>query len=241
MSHGRVLVAIPAHNEESTIGEVLKRTRRALPCVDLLVVNDGSTDGTQGVLSRENVVTARHLCNLGYGRTVQTAIEYARRFHYDALVNIDADGQHDPEQLPQILSTFMAGDWDVLIGSRFVKHGRYEGVPWGRRVGMMIFSALVSLITGERIYDTTSGMKIFRSSVFEPLADWHFVDFHAEAIVYLSLLDYKVGECPIEVAERAFGESMYALESHITYPLKTCILIVLGVFQAALSRKRTKQ
>jgi glycosyltransferase involved in cell wall biosynthesis len=209
--------------------------------VDLIVVNDGSTDGTQEVLDRENVVTARHLCNLGYGRTLQTAIEYARRLRYDALVKLDADGQHAPEELQQIIEAFMSGGWDLLIGSRFLEDKQYSGVPLGRRIGMSLFSFLVKLFTGQRVYDTTSGMKVFHRNVFEALTQWHFVDFHAETIVYLSRLGYRVGECPISVAERAHGESMYAPMSHITYPLKTCILIVLGGFQAAMSKRKSRQ
>jgi len=238
---GRILIVIPAYNEEQTIVDVLERARQALPGADLIVINDGSTDGTQEALCREDVPTATHICNLGYGRTLQTAIKYARRLRYDALVKIDADGQHNPEHLSQLIDELRTGDWDLLIGSRYVGRGRYDGVPLGRKTGMLLFSFLVRLITGQRIYDTTSGMKVFRSSVFEPLVQWHFVDFHAEAIVYLSLLGYSVGEFPIVAAERVHGTSMYAPISHITYPLKTCILIFIGVFQAALSRGKKRQ
>jgi glycosyltransferase involved in cell wall biosynthesis len=235
---GKVLIAILAHNEERTLSEVIERARRALPGVDLIVINDGSTDGTREVLQSENVLSATHACNLGYGRSVQTALEYARRLDYDALVKLDADGQHAPEQLPELLAEFAAGRWDLLIGSRYLDDSRYTGVPLARRIGMLLFSSLVRLVTGTWIYDTTSGMKVFHRRIFEPLTQWHFVHFHAEAIVYLHLLGYRIGEHPISVVERAHGQSMYVPLSRMTYPLKTIILIVLGMFQAALTRRK---
>jgi len=237
----RILVAIPAHNEERTIGQVLEGVRRALPRADLIVINDGSTDGTRELLRRANVPTLTHACNLGYGRSVQTALEYAQRSGYDALVKLDADGQHAPEQLPELLAEFVAGEWDLLIGSRHLDGGSHTGAPLARRVGMSLFSYLVKLVTGLWIYDTTSGMKIFHRRVFEPLTEWHFVHFHAEAIVYLALLGYKIGEFPISVVERAHGTSMYSPLGQITYPLKTTILVVLGMFQAALTRRKKSE
>ena len=96
----RVLVAIPAFNEAGTIEGVVTRVRESMPAFDLLVVNDhGSRDATGDILSRLGGTTARHLCNLGYGRSIQTAIKYAITCDYDVLISLDADGQHDPEQV----------------------------------------------------------------------------------------------------------------------------------------------
>jgi glycosyltransferase involved in cell wall biosynthesis len=233
----RVLVAIPACNEEGTIQQVVGRVRESLPDFDLLVINDGSRDATAEILERLGVVTATHLCNLGYGRAIQTAIKYALSCEYDVLITLDADGQHHPEQ---VLSLYRAGqghNWDVLIGSRYVQTRDYSEAPLGRRVGMQLFSLLVRAITGHRIYDTTSGLKVIRRTVFEPLTHWHFIDFHAEAIVYLLRLGYSIGEYPITVAERKQGQSMYSLLSHFTYPLKTSLILLLGVVQAGLTRR----
>src|SRR5437868_7116788 len=90
----RVLIAIPAYNEEPTIESVVTAVRDAIPEFDLLIVNDGSRDATERILDRIAQPTATHLCNLGYGRAVQTAIKYADRRGYDALITLDADGQH---------------------------------------------------------------------------------------------------------------------------------------------------
>jgi len=234
----RVLVAIPAYNEEGTIEEVVRRVRESLPDFDLLVVNDGSRDATGEILDRLKVVTATHLCNLGYGRAIQTAIKYAHDCDYDVLITLDADGQHLPEQVLSLYHVQVMHGWDVLIGSRYVMTHDYSQAPLGRRIGMQLFSLLVRAISGHHIYDTTSGLKVIRRSVFEALTHWHFIDFHAEAIVYLLRLGYRVGEHPITAAERVQGQSMYSLLSHFTYPLKTSLILLLGVVEAGLTRRR---
>lgn len=234
----RVLVAIPAYNEEGTILQVVERVRESLPDFDLLVVNDGSRDATGEILLQSGVVTATHLCNLGYGRAIQTAIKYALSCNYEMLITLDADGQHYPEQVLSLYRAAFESEVDVLIGSRYIRTHDYSQVPPGRRVGMQLFSLLVRTITGHRIYDTTSGLKVIRRTVFEPLTHWHFIDFHAEAIVYLLRLGYSVNEFPITAAERTQGESMYSLISHFTYPLKTLLLLALGAVQAGLARRR---
>lgn len=237
-SEVRVLVAIPAYNEAGTIEQVIRRTRESLRDFDLLVVNDGSRDATGEILERLEVTTATHLCNLGYGRAIQTAIKYALNYDYDVLITLDADGQHHPEQVLSLCNAGLKRGWDVLIGSRYVETRDYSQSPLGRRIGMQFFSRLVWAITGHRLYDTTSGLKVIRRSVFEALTHWHFIDFHAEAIVYLLRLGYRISEYPITAAERTQGQSMYSLLSHVTYPLKTSLILLLGVVQAGLTRKR---
>jgi glycosyltransferase involved in cell wall biosynthesis len=237
-SGSRVLIAIPAYNEEATIQNVVHKVSASLPGFELLVVNDGSQDETGKILQSLGVMAATHLCNLGYGRAIQTAIKYALNCKYDVLITLDADGQHQPEQIREMFDEFMRSEVDVLIGSRYAKSKKYTAVPLGRRIGMELFSALTGLVTRQRIYDTTSGLKIMKRSVFEPLTHWHFVDFHAEAIVYLMRLGYRIGEYPITVAERTAGQSMYSVLSLLEYPLKTCMMVFLGIIQAALTQRR---
>jgi glycosyltransferase involved in cell wall biosynthesis len=235
-----ILVAIPAYNEEATIADVVGRVRECSPGVDLLVVDDGSVDATPRILRGLDVMTARHCCNLGYGRAIQTALLFALSRSYDTLVTLDADGQHDPRPIELMHEHAVAAGYDVLIGSRFVGPRSYAGSPLGRRLGMQLFSVLVRLLENQRIYDTTSGLKIVRRSVFAPLARWHFVDFHAEAIVYLLRLGYRVGEFPITASPRLHGQSMYSAVSHATYPLKTALMVLLGMLEADLTRRRRR-
>jgi glycosyltransferase involved in cell wall biosynthesis len=233
-----ILIAIPAYNEAATITNVINRVRDSMPGYDLLVINDGSRDATGERLKELKVLTATHLCNLGYGRAIQTAIRYALQNGYEALITLDADGQHHPEQIQLMTEEFRKSQWDYLIGSRYIKLKSYREAPLGRRIGMQLFSVLTRLATGRRVYDTTSGLKVMRRTVFEPLTHWHFVDFHAEAIVYLLRLGYSIGEYPITISERSHGESMYSLLSYLKYPLKTSLLVILGVIQASLTRRK---
>jgi glycosyltransferase involved in cell wall biosynthesis len=240
-SANKVLIAIPAYNEDANISSVVNRVRESLPEFDLLVVNDGSKDATAKVLGGLNVLTATHLCNLGYGRAIQTAIKYALACDYDLLITLDADGQHHPEQVQDIYNESVKEGWDILIGSRHVKARNYSHSPLGRRIGMQTFSFLVRIVAGRRVYDTTSGLKVIKRSAFEPLTLWHFVDFHAEAIVYMMRLGYNVGEYPITVSERTQGQSMYSILSHFKYPLKTFLMVLLGAVQATLTRRKKGQ
>jgi glycosyltransferase involved in cell wall biosynthesis len=237
----RVLIAIPAYNEELTLGEIIGRARACVPEFDLLVVNDGSKDNTDQILKELNVVTATHLANLGYGRAIQTAVKYAIRNDYDALITLDADGQHYPEEIRGLFEEFVNGHWDMLIGSRYINRRSYSGVPLGRRIGMSLFSTVTKSTTGKRVYDTTSGLKVIGRNVFEPLSYWYFVDFHAEAIVYLLRLGYQVGEYPISIARRMKGTSMYNALSHFKYPLKTLLMALLGIVQASLTRRGNRK
>lgn len=234
----RVLVAIPAYNEEASIKDVVEKVLESLPEFDLLVINDGSRDATSRILESLDVKTASHLCNLGYGRAIQTAIKYALKYEYDLLITLDADGQHHPEQVREIYEEFVVSGMDVLIGSRHIKTRNYSHSPLGRRIGMQLFSFLVRLVTGQHVYDTTSGLKVIKRDAFEPLTHWHFVDFHAEAIVYLMRLGYRISEYPITVTERKQGSSMYSALSHFKYPLKTSLMVLLGVIEATLIQRR---
>lgn len=234
----RILVAIPAYDEAGTIAAVVESVRASLSGYDLLIVNDGSSDATGQILRTLNTTVATHLCNLGYGRAIQTAIMYALDCGYDALVTLDADGQHHPEQIVGLLQEFDRGGWDVLIGSRYVGGHGYQDAPLGRRIGMQLFSMLVRMVIGQRVFDTSSGLKVIRRTVFDPLTHWHFLDFHAEAIVYLMRLGYHIGEFPVTVAERTQGTSMYTPLNYFKYPLKTSMLVLLGIIEAALTRRR---
>jgi glycosyltransferase involved in cell wall biosynthesis len=237
----KTLVAIPAFNEAVTIADVVGRVRQSLPDFDLLVVNDGSLDQTENVLRGMGVTTASHLCNLGYGRAIQTAVKYAHRFGYESLITLDADGQHQPEQVLALFREFESSQVDCLVGSRFVKGHDYGEAPLDRRMGMMLFSWLTLVFAGKRIYDTTSGLKAIRSSAFEALSRWHFVDFHAEALVYLSRLGFKVAEFPITVQERRAGVSMYSPLKAMVYPAKTALMVLLAVVHARYSGQRAGQ
>jgi glycosyltransferase involved in cell wall biosynthesis len=237
----RVLVAIPAYNEEHTLERVVEAVRAMVPEFDVLVIDDGSDDGSAAVLRRLEVRTATHLCNLGYGRAVQTAIKYADRHGYEALITFDADGQHRVEEIRSLYAAFLAGGFDLLIGSRFVRTGRYDSEPLLRRVGMRLFSTMIALLFRQRIYDTSSGFKVIDRRVFDRLMLRPSVDLHAEAIACLLEAECRVGEHPITVDARRHGQSMYTMLSALEYPLKVSFLIILEVIDARLVQRASHE
>jgi glycosyltransferase involved in cell wall biosynthesis len=231
----RALAIIPAYNEEETIGAVLRGLREAAPWVDRLVVTDGSRDGTAAAVG---ALGERHLelvCNVGYGRAVQTGLHYAMRRGYDVVVTIDGDGQHNPQDVPRLIDELTRSGADVVIGSRFVSTRSYRG-PLGRRIGQLLFS-LVTGLMGPRIYDTTSGLKAIRAHACRTILGGRFLDFHTEVLVRLRMLGFRIAELPIEVHERTAGRSMYSILSGTAYPIKTGLLVITGMIDALLRGK----
>ena len=229
----RTLAVIPAYNEARTIATVLQALGEAAPAVERLVVTDGSRDGTADAVRD---LGERHLelvCNVGYGRALQAGILYAMRRGYDVVVTIDADGQHDPRDVPRLLEALEATGADVVIGSRFVETRSYRG-PLLRRFGQATFSVLTRLLMGQRIYDTTSGLKAMRARACGAALEGRFLDFHTEVLVRLRLLGFRIAELPIVVQERTAGRGMYSFVSAVAYPVKTTLFIITGMLDALL-------
>jgi glycosyltransferase involved in cell wall biosynthesis len=234
----RILAVIPAHNEATSIGVVLRELRDAAPHVERLVVSDGSIDGTPEVVRSLGERQLELVCNVGYGRAVQAGLQYAIRRGYDTVVTIDSDGQHDPRDVPRLLHALAAADADVAIGSRFVERKAYRG-SLGRRLGQAAFSLLTRVLLGRRVYDTTSGFKAMRRSACHALLEGRFLDFHTEALIRLGLLGFRMVEVPVTMRSRTAGTSMYTVASAILYPVKTLLLVATGIIDAKL-RGKTK-
>jgi glycosyltransferase involved in cell wall biosynthesis len=232
----RVLVVIPAHNEEQSIAQVVLSIRRAMPDFDRVVVNDGSTDATGDIVSQLGEKQLRLPCNLGYGRALQTGLKFALKVGYEIVVCIDADGQHKPEDAPRLIEELVAGNADMVIGSRFCGNSLYQ-TPFMRRTGQRLFSYLTGVVIGRRIYDTTSGFKALSAAACQVIVRGTFMDFHTEMIVRLSLLGFKIVEHPITVNERIFGRSMHSFKSVFQYPLKTLVLTMVAAMDAYLTRR----
>ncbi len=233
----RVLVVIPAYNEEKTISSVLGRLRRVAPEYDRVIVNDGSTDATGDIVAALGEKQLKLPCNLGYGPALQTGLKYALLRGYGIFVSIDADGQHNPEDVPMLVAKLDESKADMVIGSRFCD-GRPYRSSVGRRVGQLLFSHLTRVLIGHRIYDTTSGFKVLRASACQAIVNGTFHDFHIETIVRLSLSGFKIVEVPVVVADRTLGQSMHSFASVFHYPLQTVLLTIVAIADALLTRRR---
>lgn len=235
---GRGIVVIPAYNEEETISEVVRGLAAEGLGVDILVVDDGSSDGTGRILrDLPAAITVTHPINLGYGAAVQTGMLYAVREGYDFLALMDADGQHVPSQLRLLLDELVKG-WDMVIGSRFAGDADVYTVPFFRRAGIRFFSFLAHLLGGIEVRDVTSGFQAMRRNVFEFLSmeyPTHSPD--AEVIVMLGRKRFRVTEVPTSVRERQGGTSMYSnVGAAIYYPFKS----ILSSFIVLLRLMREK-
>lgn len=232
----RVLVVIPAHNEEQAIAGVIARLRQAAPEYDRVIVNDGSSDMTGKIVSDLGEKQLHLICNLGYGHALQTGLKYALMRGYDVVVTMDADGQHRPEDVPRLVQALEANGADMVIGSRF-SNGKPYDTPFNRRLGQLLFSHLTRLLLGYRVYDTSSGFKALRTKTCEAIVGTAFMDFHIETIVQLTLANFKIIELPVTVQERTSGRSMYSIVSVFNYPLKTILLTMAVIMDAIVVRR----
>ncbi|MFO7683999.1 MAG: glycosyltransferase family 2 protein, partial [Chloroflexota bacterium] len=203
---------------------------------DRVVVNDGSSDGTATVLDQLGEKQLRLIQNLGYGEALQTGLKYGLMRGYDIIVSIDADGQHQPKDLPRLVSVLQESGADLVIGSRFCE-GHVYNTPIDRRLGQLLFSYLTRILLGQRIYDTSSGFKAIRANACQTIVNGSFMDFHIESLVQLKLMNFKIIETPIEVKEREHGRSMHSIASVFKYPLKTILLTVVAFMDALLIRR----
>lgn len=231
MSGGRVLVVVPAHDEEDSLPRTLDELLARAPQVDVLVVDDGSGDGTSAVARARGVPVVRHPFNLGVGAALQTGFRYAVAHGYEVAVQLDADGQHDPAGLDALLAPVLAGTCDVTIGSRYVARTGYRA-PLARRMGMLVFSAIVRLAIGRAIADTTSGFRAYRRPVMEVCQHEFPKDFpDAPLLIRLARRGFRLQEVPVVMRERRAGRSFYTFGKSLYYPYKNLVASLMAWIQ----------
>jgi len=233
----KILVIIPAYNEEHSIPKVISGILK-YPGIDVVVVNDGSKDETSAATLRAGASVIELPFNLGIGGAVQTGYLYAYRNGYDIAVQCDADGQHDPEYLLKIIDPVYRGEADMVIGSRYVQASGYK-TPLTRKMGMLIFAAVVSFITGQSLYDTTSGYRAVSKRVIKFFANNYPTDFpEVEALVILKRNGFTIKEVPVKMAYREHGVSSITPIKSIYYMIKVLLAIIMNVLRA--SKKEAK-
>ena len=215
------LVIIPALNEAGRIGAVLRGIDQQGIDADVLVIDDGSEDDTPAEARRLGAQVIRHPFNMGYGAALQTGYIYAYKRHYDHVVQMDADGQHDPESIHTLLEN-LTGDVDLVLGSRFLGNDP-PPVTLPRRVGSKLFAWIVTRWTGTPITDPTSGFQVMSRRVLREVVQDHFPeDFpDADVLITLSRAGLKLKEVPVRMHPRKGGVSMHrgSMAAYYTYKM----------------------
>lgn len=232
LSGSRVLVIIPAYNEEESIAHVIREVKESASFADIVVINDGSADRTSAI-AREcgaSVLDLPH--NLGIGGAVQAGYKLADRLGYDIVLRLDGDGQHDPQEIPHLLMPVLGDLTDVAFGSRFCREGVTYKAPLPRRLGIALFATLVSLITGQRTYDATSGMLCANRKGIKCFARYHPQDYpEVESHVLLHKAGLRRLEIPVAMRPRMGGQSSIRLLASVYYAFKVSLAVLITGMQ----------
>ena len=219
----KLLIVIPAHNEEDNIVQVVENLTSQYPEYDYVVVNDGSRDKTAAICRAHGYRLIDLPINLGLAGAFQTGLRYAAENGYDCAMQMDADGQHKPEYIPAMLAALEEGN-DIVIGSRFLTVKKPKTL---RMLGSYIISWSIRLTTGRAICDPTSGMRMFNRAMVEEFAQNLNYGPEPDTISYLTKNGATVKEVQVEMGERMAGQSYLNLWNSAQYMIKMSISILL--------------
>ncbi len=228
----RTLIAIPAFNEEASLGAVLTELRVHHPTEHVIVIDDGSRDDTANIARKLGVRVIRHPINLGVGAAMGTAFKYAARHGYEGLIQLDADGQHRPEFLAVLLGQI--GSADIVIGSRFADGG-YFRTTVARRSIMRVIAGVVSAYAGTHLTDVTSGFRFSGPRAIELFSQHYPVEYlgdTVESIVLASRQGLTVTEVSVSMNERMGGLPSQSIFRAFLYTGRILLILVLAGFRS---------
>lgn len=203
------LIIVPAYNEKKQIASVIKGIRKYSDA-EIVVIDDGSEDGTAECAGSVGARVIRHPFNMGAGVAVQTGYKYALENDYDTLLQIDGDGQHHPAHIPDMFAMVENRQCDMAIGSRFLKNNQYKTGLW-KSIAIKLFCRVIRIITGETITDPTSGYRCINRTVFQCLTEDGFPHDYPDAniIIVLHRMGFKIVELPVTMLPNSEGRSMH--------------------------------
>lgn len=227
-SEKKILIVVPAYNEEGCMGKVIREVKHQFPRAHILVVNDGSTDSTATIAREEGVLVLEHPYNMGIGATMQTGFLFAFQNGYDLAIQVDGDGQHDPRYLKELVSPVLKGEADLVIGSRYLEEKGFKSSV-SRRVGIRFFSFLYYILTAKRITDPTSGFRALSKRAIEFFSREYPSDYpEAESLIFLHKRGFILKEIPVAMKERQGGTSSINFLNSIYYMVKVTLSMVIG-------------
>lgn len=227
----RCLIIVPAYNEAGAIGRLIGRLQRTLPEMDVLVVDDGSTDHTRRE-AREASARVRTISlpfNVGIGGAMQTGYRYAEEHGYDIAIQVDGDGQHRPCEVRKLVNWVAMGQADLAVGSRFLRGQEYrQELP--RAIGAWVLRMLLRSLIGRDVSDCTSGFRAANRSVIRAFAHWYPEDYpEPEVILLLHRAGYRILETPVSMRKRRNGSSSISGLMGVFYVMKVTFCLLLDL------------
>jgi glycosyltransferase involved in cell wall biosynthesis len=226
----RILIIVPAFNEAESLPALLQALRTECAGCDVVVIDDGSTDGTrQAVAGLARVVSLP--CNLGIGGAVQTGLQIALREDYDLAMQVDGDGQHPPREVTKLLCALRESGCDMVVGSRFRTAGGFKSTAV-RRLGIHFFALLLSRICSTQITDATSGFRVMNRRAISVLAQRYSEDYpEVEALVVAHRAGLRICEVPVKMSERMGGRSKIGSLKSFSYMVKVPLAVFMHLLR----------
>lgn len=219
-----ILIIIPAYNESENIVSVVEKLRATVPQYDYVIVNDGSKDDTAEICRRKGYHLLDLPVNQGLTGAVQAGMRYAYKMGYDAAIQIDGDGQHEPGYIPEMERIMAQTRCDMVLGSRFVTEEKPKSL---RMMGNTIISFAIKLTTGHKLSDPTSGMRLFNRALIRCFAEELNFGPEPDTVSYLLHSGAKMNELQVSMNERVAGESYLTVGRSIKYMMEMCVSIIL--------------
>ncbi len=234
----RTLVIMPAWNEAAVIAATIAEVRRVEPDVDVLVVDDGSTDGTPAVARAAGALVMELPYHLGVGGAMRTAYKYALREGYDQAIQVDSDGQHDPREIAHVLEGLQRAD--ISIGARFAGRGSYtaRGPRWW---AMRLLSSTLSRLARTRLTDVTSGFRAANRRAIEQYSRYFPAEYLGDTIDSLTAAlkaGLTVTQVPVEMRPRQGGRPSHDVWKSAVYLMRSLFALLLALSRRGPRRSR---
>ena len=224
----RILAIVPALNEVDNIGSVVRNLITTSPWINVLVIDDGSTDATAEVARAHGAKVISLPVNLGIGGAVQTGFLYALKNHYDVALQVDGDGQHRAEEIRKLVDPVLLGEADVTIGSRFLEKTSYKSA-WPRRLGIYLLSKTIQSVVRKNFTDPTSGFRAYNQKALKIVSAHYSTDYpEPDSIVTLLKNRLRLIEISVEMDARLSGSSSITPFKSGYYMFKVSLAIILN-------------
>ena len=231
----KVLVIIPAYNEEENILKVINDLQKYASFCDILVINDASTDNTLKILKKKKVNVITNIFNMGYSRSIQTGIKYAYYNDYDYVVEFDGDNQHIASYIKPLIDKAKKTNADIVIGSRYIKKGYNQSFL--RYIATKFFSILIRIFCRKKITDPLSGMQCLNRKVMKEYSTMTYFPEYVDANLIIEMLfkGYKIVEVPVKMRQRTKGISMH---SGIIKPMRYMVRMIYFITLILIIRRK---